>query len=194
MLSYSFEKNTTSGYFKAMENNKLQTVLDDLQACGKPASHPLLLPVLLLCHELSSTNDEGQREQRRILRNLEKALTQRYEMSPAAYFILQTDPELDQISRNLARCQCKVLQKRPQAWQNIIRTTRRALESFWFHLPKNKKSPALKDLHHTLSSRLAFLSVKLEGIENYAHVTLERLNIHREVVSVFLWMLCLCRA
>lgn len=195
MLSHSFEKNITSGYVRAMGSFKFQIILDDLQACGKPVSHPLLLPVLVLCHELSSTNDEKQRKQRRRLRRLENALSQRYEMTAAAHFGPETDPELDGVSRELADCQCEVLQKRPQAWQNVVKTTQAALQFFWQQIPEQEKTPALTDLHQTLESRLAFLTIKLEGVENYAHVTLERLSIHREVVSIaILYMLPLGRA
>lgn len=183
MLSYSFETRITSGYVKAMETFKFKTILQDLQACGRPVSHPLLLPVLVLCHELSSGNDEKQREQRRQLRKLENALSQRYQMLPAAHYGVETDPELDAISRQLANCQCEVLQKRPQAWQNVLDNVHRALEYFWLHLKEEEQgNPRLEELHRTLKSRLEFLSVKLEGIENYAHVSLERLSIHREVV------------
>lgn len=55
---------------------------------------------------------------------------------------------------------------------------------FWDRLPEGRRDPELRELHDTLLSRLGFLTVKLEGIENYAFVTLERLNIHREVVSL----------
>ncbi|CAN8095523.1 unnamed protein product [Discula destructiva] len=182
MLSYSPETNITSGYVRAMETFKFQEILVDLQACGKLASHPLLLPVLVLCHELSSVNDEEQREQRKKLRKLENALSQRYEITPAAHYGPETDVELDRVSRDLADCQCKVLQKRPQAWQNIIKATHAALEYYWQSLPDNKRTPAIHELHQTLASRLDFLSIKLKGIENYAHVTFERLNIHREVL------------
>lgn len=166
-----------------MESFGFQQILEDLQACGRPVSHPLLLPILVLCHELSSDNDNKQREQRRRLRKLEKALTRRYNMTPAAHYGPETDPELDGVSTELAKCQCDVLQKRPQAWQNVIHTARDALKKFWTEVPDAKKTAEFIDLHHTLGSRLDFLSVKLEGLDSYSYVTLERLSIHREVVS-----------
>lgn len=183
MLSYSFQTKITSGYVKAMESYGFRDILENLKGCGNPVSHPLLLPVLVLCQELSAKNDEIQREQRRLLRTLEKRLTQRYQMEPAAGYSPETDPELDDISRQLANCQCIVLQKRPQAWQNVVNRIRSALQYYWDQLPPEQKSPELRNLHETLESRLDFLSVKLEGLENYAHVTLERFNVHREVVS-----------
>lgn len=183
MLSYSFRTRITSGYIKAMNTYGFKDILETLQGCGGPTSHPLLLPVLILCKELSATNDEAQREQRRRLRALEVRLTQRYQVEPAAGYGPETDPELDDISRQLADCQCKVLQKRPQAWATVVKEAQSALACFWERLPDGHKRPELQNLHETLESRLEFLSVKLEGLGNYAYVTLERLNIHREVAS-----------
>lgn len=171
-----------------METYEFKKIVETLKGCGNPVSHPLLLPVIVLCSELSTKNDETQREQRRVLRNLENSLTQRYKMEPAAGYTPQTDPELDDISRQLANCQCMVLQKRPQAWQNVVKRTRSALQFYWDELSTAEKSPELKDLHETLESRLDFLSVKLEGHEHYAHVSLERLNVHREVVSLKIYL------
>ncbi|KUI53351.1 hypothetical protein VP1G_00821 [Cytospora mali] len=164
-----------------METAKFNTVLEELLLCGSPASHPLLLPILILCRELSSENDEKQRTQRKELRKLENALSSRYQVTPAARYGTDTDLELDRISTQIANCQCEVLQKRPQAWQNVIGRAKDAATRFWHSLPEEKKDPALHGLHGTLLSRLEFLTVKLEGIENYAFVTLERLSIHREV-------------
>ncbi|ROV87777.1 hypothetical protein VMCG_10788 [Cytospora schulzeri] len=182
MLSYSSSTGITSGYVKAMETAKFNTVLEELLLCGRPASHPLLLPVLVLCRELSSENDEKQRAQRKELRKLENALSSRYQVTPAARYGTETDLELDRISTQIANCQCEVLQKRPQAWQNVIRRAKEAANHFWHSLSKEKRDPALRELHDTLLNRLEFLTVKLEGIENYALVTLERLSIHREVL------------
>lgn len=195
MLSYSFGTGVTSGYVKGKaekvkekgkeqfkENKILKQVLDDLVSCGRPVSHPLLLPVLTLCHELSSDNDMKQREQRAKLRELDKALISRYKMAPAAHYKPPPDQELDTISNTIAVCQTEVLQKRSQAWQNVVDNVKNAMIYFWDHVPAEKKTDELTKLHNTLLDRLNFLTVKLQGIENYAHVTLERLSILREVV------------
>lgn len=183
MLSFSFDTRLTSGYVKAKENMNFKKVLDSLILCGRPVSHPLLLPVLTLCNELSSKNDTKQREQRAELRKLDNALIARYTMAPAAHYTPPEDQELDKISNTIAVCQTEVLQKRPQAWQNVVDNVRKALTHFWDNVPADKKSPELMKMHSTLLDRLDFLTVKLQGIESYAHVTLERLSILREVVS-----------
>jgi hypothetical protein len=196
MLSYSFGTGMTSGYVKGKgekvkeqgkeqvkENKSLKKVLDDLVSCGRPVSHPLLLPILTLCNELSSENDTKQREQRAELRKLDNALIARYTMAPAAHYAAPVDQELDKLSHTIAVCQTEVLQKRSQAWQNVVDNVKDAMIHFWDHVPDEKKnSDELTKLHNALLDRLNFLTVKLQGIENYAHVTLERLSILREVV------------
>lgn len=182
MLSYSFDTGITSGYVKAMEKMKFKKVLDDLVLCGRPVTHPLLLPVLTLCNELSAKDDKRQRTQRAELRKLDDALNGRYSMLPAAHYGPEIDPQLDNMGKTIAICQTEVLQKRPQAWQNVVDNVRRAATHFWDNTPAEKKSPQLKVLHDALINRLDFLTVKLQGIENYAHVTIERLIILREEV------------
>lgn len=182
MLSYSFDTGLTSGYVKAMERMKFEEVLDDLVLCGRPTSHPLLLPVLILCRELSSKLDQKQKEQRAELRKLDDALNGRYSMAPAAHYGPVIDPQLDNISKTVAVCHTEVLQKRPQAWQNVVDNVRRAATHFWDHISAEQKSSELKDMHETLLNRLDFLTVKLQGIENYAHVTIERLGVILEEV------------
>lgn len=182
MLSYSFDTGLTSGYVKAKEKMNFNKVLDDLVLCGRPVSHPLLLPILTLCNELSSKNDTKQREQRAELRKLDNALISRYTMAPAAHFTPPADQELDKLSNTIAVCQTEVLQKRSQAWQNVVDNVEKAMIHFWNNVPDEKRNPDLTKLHNSLLDRLNFLTVKLQGIENYAHVTLERLSILQEVV------------
>lgn len=187
LLTYSFHTCVTSGYVKAMEAMEpmnFKDILNDLVLCGRPVSHPMLLPILTLCHELSSSNDKKQREKRSELRKLDAALIARYSMPPAAHYGPEIDPELDNISKTIAICQSEVLQKRPQAWQNVVDNVRNATFYFWDHLPAEDKSPELRELHDALVNRLEFLTVKLQGLENYAHVTLERLGSLREVVRL----------
>lgn len=182
LLTYSFNTALTSGYVKAMERMSFKDVLDDLVLCGRPISHPMLLPILTLCHELSAKNDKKQRDQRAQLRKLDDSLIGRYSMTPAAHYGPDRELELDSMSKTIAKCQTEVLQKRPQAWRNVVDNARAAMVHFWDHVPVEKRSHELKELHDALIDRLNFLVVKLQGIENYAHVTLERLGILREVV------------
>lgn len=182
LLSHSFNTGVTSGYVKAMKRTNFNAVLDDLVLCGRPISHPMLLPVLTLCYEQSAKNDKTQREIRLQLRRMDDALFTRYSMNPVAHAGPEMESDLDHVRKAIATCRSELLHKRPQAWQNAVDNFRDATAYFWDHVPAEKRSPELKELHGTLIDRLDFLAVKLQGIENYSHVTLERLRILRETV------------
>lgn len=161
MLSHSLDTGMTSGYVKARK--KFASVLDDLILCGRPTSHPLLLPILTLCNELSSENDERQREQRRELRKLDDVLNGRYGMKPAAHFGPVIDPQLDDISKIVAVSHTEVLQKRPQAWQNVVDNVRRAAIYFWDHVSVEDKSSELQELHDSLNKSARLLDCEVAG-------------------------------
>lgn len=46
-----------------------------------------------------------------------------------------------------------------------------------------KQAREVEKLHKSMLSRLDFYKVKLKGLENYIHITLERLKVQREAVS-----------
>lgn len=182
MLSYCFRTKMTFGYVKATDGASPEKVLSSLKACAQPASHPFLLPLLVLNQELSSSNEKTQRECRDTLRQLETVLSKRYPMQPAVGYSPMTEVELDKINRQLAECQCQVLWKRPQAWKNAITRVDGAAKAFWRHLPEENKTPDLEEMHLSILDRLDYLSIKLENLESYIYTTLERLNLQRHVV------------
>ncbi len=183
-LSYSFATRITSGFAKGTKSAQLGDILENLTACAVPAAHPLLLPVLILNNEISAPNDKKQRESREKVRRLEKTMSSRYATKPAPGYETEADLELDQINRKLTDCHCEVLWKRPQAWRSAVSRLQEAAECYWSNLPQDQKVPELEKLHNTLLCRLKFIDIKLDGLDNFAHVSLERLNLQREVVSV----------
>lgn len=182
MLSYSFPTKMTNGYIKATESAKFNETLDLFQDFKEPGSHPLLLPVLALNKELATKNDKMQRDVRAKLRALEEALSQRYQFDPSKSQPSANDHLLDAINRGLADCQCKAMWKRPQAWRNVIDQMADATEFFWQTCSEDEKSQELTEMHHEIRDRLQYLTIKLNALEAYSQVTLERLNVQRQVV------------
>ncbi|KAI1496085.1 hypothetical protein F5X99DRAFT_401464 [Biscogniauxia marginata] len=183
ILSYSYNTRITSGYVKGTASANIGDLLRQLAACARPAAHPLLLPILMLTLSFSARSDQEQRDAREQLRRLERGLSRRYTVDAAAGYKPDTDIDIDAMGRDLTNCKCEVLQKRPQAWRNVVRRVAEAMERFWSDLPDaDRADKALQRLHRDLLSRLDFLTVKLEGLENYTHVSLERLNMQREVM------------
>lgn len=184
-LSYSFETRVTSGFLKGTENAKLGDILAHLKSCGNPAHHPLLLSILILCQELGASNDEKQKKIRNGIRELDMVLTGSYRGVPAAAGHSSLgDLTLDKISQRIADYQAKVNWKRPQAWRNVLGKMQEATE--WVRENTNDPSSESEKLHLSLMDRLRFYNIKLDGLENYAHVSLARLDNLRQVVRIVL--------
>ncbi|KAK3389266.1 hypothetical protein B0H63DRAFT_463294 [Podospora didyma] len=187
-LSYSFKTRITSGFVKGTASAKLEKIIKQLIACASPDSHPLLLPLLILNNKFSTSNDQEQRESRDKLRQLEKALSRRYQMAAAPGYVASGDVELDSINRDLTDYHCQALWKRPQAWLNVVNRMQEAMKCFWDNLPVDAgpNPEELRKLHNTILCRLNFLAIKLDGLEHYSHVTIERLKLQREVMHSIL--------
>jgi hypothetical protein len=180
MLSHSFNTNVTSGFVKGTSSSDIDEAIKHLRACRNQVGHPLLLPVIILSHDLSSKTDQKQRDARAWLRRLENAVTMRNEIEEKEGYI---DFDLDAINRDLVECHSQVLWKRPQAYQEIVKEIKNAMDKFRDAVREDNNTPEIKAIHSSMESRLDFYRIKLLGVENYAHTTLERLNIQRQAVS-----------
>ncbi len=186
MLSHEFRSGITTGYAKGTESSDVVEAIKHLRACAAQVAHPLLLPVIVLSHDLSAKNDQKQRDARDWLRRLEHAVSMRSESADGEGYVRDAVFDLDQINRDLVECHSQVLWKRPQAYLEILRTMERAMLKFKFKLPRDRETAAVDQLHRSMLSRLEFYRAKLKGIENYAFTTLARLDIQRGAVRVFL--------
>lgn len=183
MLSYSILDGVTTGFAKGTDSSNMKEVLRHIKACVAEIDHPLLLPIITLSQELSARNEQRQRDAREWLQKLEGALMMRQSDEDDAYFNGAVI-DLDMISRDLAMCQSQVLWRRPEAWQKIVRGFKDAMEVFWATCHAERKDMALEKIHSTMLSRLRFYEDKLDGIHNYIYITMERLNIQRNMVSL----------
>ncbi|KAK8122930.1 hypothetical protein PG984_011600 [Apiospora sp. TS-2023a] len=182
ILSYSFATRVTSGFLKGTKNANLGEIISQLKGCASPAHHPLLLPILMLCQELGASNDEKQKEIRNGIRELDMTLTGNYRGVPAAAgHISHGDLTLDKISQRIADYQAKVNWKRPQAWRNALGKIKDATE--WVCENGNDPFSDIGKLHISMMDRLRFYNIKLDGLENYAHVSLARLDNLRQVTN-----------
>jgi hypothetical protein len=209
MLSHSFRTGITTGYAKGTESSDMVESVKHLKACAAQVMHPLLLPVIILSHDLSTKVDQKQRDARDWLRRLEHAVSMRNEIVEAEGYVKQDYMDLDQINRDLVECHSQVLWKRPQAYQEIIEGINTAMCRFWdrafcsqWQQQQHQEASGsgsgqppppptvviasyggpggeVDRLHRSMLGRLEFYSAKLKGTENYAHTTLERLTIQR---------------
>ncbi|KAL8340289.1 hypothetical protein RB601_006402 [Gaeumannomyces tritici] len=199
MLSYSFRTGVTSGYAKGTESSDLVEAVRTVRACAHDVNHPLLLPLVVLSHDLSPNGDVKQRDARDWLRRLEHAVSMREEIHERESYVGGTCTgtgtgtggaslsglDLDQLNRDLVECHSQVLWKRPRAYLEIAAALEDAMELFRSRLtliPRERGGGPLGSLdraHRGMLARLGFYRAKLRGVESYAHTTLERLGIQR---------------
>ncbi|KAJ4304445.1 hypothetical protein N0V88_002058 [Collariella sp. IMI 366227] len=185
MLSHSFRTNITTGYAKGTPSSDITKSIAHLRDCAAQIQHPMLLPMIIVSHDLSGATDQKQRVARDWLRRLEHAISMREEVleEEGEKYIREGMVDLDQINRDLVECHSQVLWKRPQAYQEIVKGMQQAMERFWekagTDFAYGGKGGEVDRLHRSFLARLEFYQAKLKGIENYAHITLERLTIQR---------------
>lgn len=189
MLSHSFRTGVTTGYAKGTESSDMVESVKHLKCCAGQVMHPMLLPIIILSHDLSAKTDQKQRDARDWLRRLEHAVSMRNEIVEDEGYVKKDVMDLDQINRDLVECHSQVLWKRPQAYQEIIGGIELAMGRF---AEKSVVDPKyggrggeVDKVHRSMIARLDFYKAKLKGVENYAHTTLERLTIQRGAVSNF---------
>ncbi|KAI0914477.1 hypothetical protein F4824DRAFT_472126 [Ustulina deusta] len=179
MLSYSFNTGITTGFAKGTESSDIKAAIPHLVSCRDEIGHPMLLPIIILAHDLSEKVDTRQREARAWLRRLENAITMRDEIDEKEGY---TDFDVDGFNRDLVECHSRVLWKRPQAYQEIIKDMKAAIEKFKAHVGQERNTKKMKALNGSMLSRLEFYRVKLSGQEHYIYTTLERLNVQRQAL------------
>lgn len=184
MLSHCFSTGITSGFVKGTSSSDIVAAVQHLTFCSKQVGHPMLLPIIILSHDLSSHNDQKQRDARDWLRKLEHAVSMRNEIEDEEGYVSKDGYlEVDAISRDLVECHSQVLWKRPQAYLEIVKEIEAGLAKFKAKVPAEHNAPVLDKLHRSMIARLDFYRLKLKGIENYQATTLERLHIQRSAVS-----------
>lgn len=138
MLSHRFRTGITTGYVKGTDSSDMEESIGHLRACAAQVSHPFLLPMIVLSHDLSPKNDQKQRDARDWLRRLEHAVSMRNEIIEDEGYVREHVMDLDQINRDLVECHSQVLWKRPQAYQEIIREMEKGMERFLGGLPSRR--------------------------------------------------------
>ena len=193
MLSHSFKTHITTGFIKGTPSSDVERALLHLKACAAQVGHPVLLPMIILSYDLSPMNDQKQRDARDWLRRLENAVSLRNEVEEHEQYFQDGLMEVDGLNRDLVECHGHVMWKRPQAYTALCKEMEKAMENFrykWMVMRAEEMTDGelthrkeIDKLHRSLLARLDFYKVKLTGLENYIHTTLERLKVQREAVS-----------
>ncbi|KAM5351369.1 hypothetical protein ACJ41O_004092 [Fusarium nematophilum] len=194
LLSHSFKSGITTGFIKGTPSSDIEKTLVHLKACAAQVGHPMLLPVIILSYDLSPANDQKQRDARDWLRRLENAVSLRNEVEEHEQYFQDGLMEVDGLNRDLVECHGHVMWKRPQAYTALAKEMEKAMASFhsmWrttaaaaedLGEAERKHRKEIDKLHRSILARLDFYKVKLTGLENYIHTTLERLKVQREAL------------
>ncbi|KAH8658766.1 hypothetical protein BGZ60DRAFT_531448 [Tricladium varicosporioides] len=182
-LSHDVKNGITTGFYKGTESSDIIGCLKHLKACVGQIGHPLLLPVIIFSHDISSTTDIKQRKARDWLRRLEHAVSMRTEITEKEGYVSKDGVvDLDRVNMDLVECHSQVLWKRPKAYLEILSGIQEAMERFDDKLSYERKDKTMRSLHASMVARLDFYKVKLQGIESYAYTTLQRLDIQRSAL------------
>ncbi|KAM0459465.1 hypothetical protein ACHAPV_005653 [Trichoderma viride] len=192
MLSYAFKTGITTGFMKGTPSSDIIPALKHLRECYGQVGHPMLLPTIILSHDLSPANDQKQRDARDWLRRLENAVSLRDEVEPGEQYFQDGILSIDGLNRDLVECHSHVMWKRPQAYFALVREMELSMERFkvlWYDYKKDfltdeeiAHRKTIDQLHRSMIARMEFYRVKLRGLENYIHTTLERLKVQREAL------------
>ncbi|KFA78014.1 hypothetical protein S40288_05232, partial [Stachybotrys chartarum IBT 40288] len=195
MLSHCLKTGITNGFLKGTPSSDVVRVITHLKACTAQVGHPMLLPTIFLSYDLSPANDQKQREARDWLRRLENAVSMRNEVEETEMYLQDGLLEVDGLNRDLVECHSHVMWKRPQAYFALAKEMERAMETFrftWLGLRRQREAAVegglsnaerqhyktVDQLHRSMAARIDFYKVKLVGLENYIHTTLERLKLY----------------
>lgn len=199
MLSHAFKTGVTTGFIKGTPSSDIAPALKHLRGCSGQVGHPMLLSTIILSHDLSPANDEKQRDARDWLRRLENAVSMRDEVEEGEQYFQDGILSVDGLNRDLVECHSHVMWKRPQAYFVLVREMELCMERFkvaWMDARRDFLSEEEEEhrktidrLHRSMLARMEFYKVKLKGLENYIHTTLERLKVQREAVSFFFFFL-----
>ncbi|KKA28105.1 hypothetical protein TD95_002324 [Thielaviopsis punctulata] len=190
MLSYNMHTRITSGYLKTTDSANPHEIMRLLQHASTISSlgHPFTLPMLIISiNELSSENEDRQRQAREMLRHLENAIAGRDDAEAKTdHMIVEGWLNMEQINRDLCECVCKVLWKRPRTYLAMLEHVDKGLKAWWDAAGERvKQDDVLKDLQESMLARVQFHSAKLKGIDSYAWTSLERLRVQRESAQMF---------
>ncbi|KAI1744983.1 hypothetical protein F4680DRAFT_403941 [Xylaria scruposa] len=165
ILSYSVKTRITSGYVRWTADTSMHQLFEQLMSFSKPTAHPLMLPLLVLQHNLGAQNDQYYRDSRDQIRKIESNT-----MRP------KKTREMGDLFREAIECQIRLSENRPQVWLHIINKITQAMDCYWALLDQADKSPEQEKLHQMLKGRLSFLTGKLQSAEQYINISSERLR------------------
>ncbi|KUJ10899.1 uncharacterized protein LY89DRAFT_626482 [Mollisia scopiformis] len=171
-LSHNLDTGITTGFCKGTPSSDIVASIKHLKAFVSEIGHPLLLPLVIFGHDMSSNTELKQRAARDWLRRIEFALSMRDEE-----YLKNGLLDLDALNRDLVECYSQTIWRPPSTYLQIIAHFKEAMETFKTRLPDKRKNSVMDMLHGKILSRLTFHERKLHGLASYTKTTQQRLEI-----------------
>src|SRR5436190_11340673 len=133
------ENKITTGFCKGTPSSDIVDCMKHLKACALQIEHPMLLPLIIFSHDMSSKTDIKQREARDWLRKLENAVSMRMEIADHESYV-DSDGlvDFDLINSHLVECHSQVLWKRPKAYLLILDGFEKIMKGFMENLLRER--------------------------------------------------------
>ena len=159
----------------------MDNCIEHLKAESTDAPFPMLLPTIILVHEMNTISNAGIQCSRQMLFDAEEkiAMQDNPQSSP-------DQQNLSHLERCLLEVHKKVIEKHPQTQLEVIKGLERTAREF-FTLNPFASMPSYKsqflNKHQKMIGALAFYRTKLEGINADVTVTLSRIEMLRSAVQ-----------
>lgn len=174
-LAYSPDTQTTTGFFRGTPKSLLKESIKHLRRSNDGFMYPLLLPLIILTHEMSAISNTGMQCSRGWLQEIEDKLGR---LPSESSIRLQ---HLTDLEDQLLKIHKKIVAKNPQTQIEVLKVLRRTVkESAALEITK---SPDLVKKRDQLYGFLTLNNTKLRGLQADVDVTLSRIEILRSAVQ-----------
>lgn len=184
-MSYNIETHTTTGFFRGTKNSLVGVCIKHLKKALRHAAHPLLIPRIILSHEMNAISNTGLSCSKGSLRPIEETI-----MLSSSTLSLHQLPELE---KKLVVIHNKTLQRQPQALIKVVKNFERTVSDLnktvpvWKILNENSSPSSLGEFlqreEEVTRGALNFNSMRLEALKAEVAVALQTLEMLRSVVQ-----------
>ncbi|RDW80653.1 hypothetical protein BP5796_05351 [Coleophoma crateriformis] len=175
-MSYNFDTGMTTGFCKGTKASHIVDSIKLLKTSVSEIGHPMLLPLIILSNDMSSSVEIRQRDARGWLRRIEYALSMGSSLESNDGYVRNGLLDLDALNRDLVECYSQTLWKNPTTYLTIIAHFKEAMEAVQLEIPTTGKDSIMNKLHTRILSRLKFHERRLLGLDGFVNTTQQRLE------------------
>jgi hypothetical protein len=181
-LTYRPDANATTGFFRGTKDSLLDDCITHLQKSYKLAGNPLLLPTIVLAHEMDGISNTDIRCSYGWLQRAEDSLS---EIANSSHHTTETLIRLNKVEKNLLQVHKNVLQRKPKVNLQVVENFERTVaESVALDKPETSvefKERLLQE-RRKIDGAIAFYKMKLKGIDTEVSDAMSRIQLLRSTI------------